>query len=93
MTAKGRQLLSAMFRLLRVCRDAEVCSMACAALASVCDGHLRILMGRHPSVEALLLVVERAALQTEEQASQKRRPACNEVRPAAVPPSAVVPCS
>ena len=87
MTAKGPQLLSAMFRLLRVCRDAEVCSMACAALASVCDGHLRILMGRHPSVEALLLVVERAALQTEEQASQKRRPACNEVRPAAVPPT------
>jgi hypothetical protein len=40
--------------------------MACSALAAICDGHNRIVMGRHRSLGALLLVVERAALEMEE---------------------------
>jgi hypothetical protein len=37
--------------------------------AALSDGHNRIVMGRHKSIGALLLVVERAALESEEQAA------------------------
>lgn len=40
--------------------------MACGALAAICEGHNRIVMGRHKSLGALLLVVERAALEMED---------------------------
>jgi len=58
--------MSSMFRLLRVCTNSEVASMACGALAAICEGHNRIVMGRHKSLGALLLVVERAALEMED---------------------------
>jgi len=83
LNAKGTMLMSAMFRLLRVCLDSSVASMACGALASVCEGHNRIVMGRHKSIGALLLVVERAALETEESAhtSSLQQPRPSHKRP------------
>lgn len=74
MNAKGTRLMSSMFRLLRVCRDSTVSSLAAGALAAICEGHNRIVMGRHKSIGALLLVVERAALETEQCAANGSSP-------------------
>ena len=74
MNAKGTRLMSSMFRLLRVCRDSTVSSLAAGSLAAICEGHNRIVMGRHKSIGALLLVVERAALETEESAANGSSP-------------------